>query len=65
MPLQLTTAQLDQVMVVAQPVPLWLRGEYLTLVAAALTGRTFDDGDVHRACAVAQKQVLWDVLEAG
>jgi len=65
MPLQLTTAQLDQVMVVAQPVPAELRGEYLTLVAASLAGRKFDDGDVHRACAAAQKQVLWDVREAG
>ena len=64
-PLQLTGAQLSQVMVVAQPL-LDLRGEYLTLVATSLAGRTFDDGDVYRACAAAVKTVMWNVdREAG
>ena len=66
MPLQLTTAQLSQVMGVAQPIPPDLRGEYLSLVATSLAGRKFDDGDVYRACAAAVKTVMWNVeREAG
>ena len=64
-PLRLTTAQLDQVMRTAQPLPLFLRGEYLALVARLLAGRDFGDGDVYRVCRVAAKQVMEDdiVLE--
>jgi hypothetical protein len=52
-PLRLTTAQLNQVMRTAQPIPLGLREEYLVLVARSLSGRDFGDGDVYRACAAA------------
>ena len=64
-PLRLTTAQLDQVMRAARPLPLFLRGEYLALVARLLAGRDFGDGDVYRVCRVAAKQVMEDdiVLE--
>ena len=38
-PLRLTTAQLNQLMRTAQPIPLGLREEYLVLVARSLSGR--------------------------
>jgi len=31
------------------------------VVARALSGREFDDGDVYRACTAAAKSVMWDV----
>jgi hypothetical protein len=58
-PLALTDSQLAQVMLTAGPIPPRLHDEYLVLVAAALAGRKFDDGDVYRACASAVKTVMW------
>jgi hypothetical protein len=63
MPLALTQSQLDQVMQIAQPIPPDVREDYLLLVAQALAGRKFGDGDVYRACAAAAKQVMWNVVE--
>jgi hypothetical protein len=60
-PIALGDDQLAQIMAAAQPIPPCLRGEYLALVARALSGRTFGDGDVHRACREAAKQVMWNV----
>jgi hypothetical protein len=47
--LALTSHQLAEVQLIAQPLPPDLRGRYLQLVAAALSGHDFGDGDVHRA----------------
>ena len=49
MVLALTTEQLDQITTAAQHVPRHLRSDYLRLIAEALAGRDFGDGDVHRA----------------
>jgi hypothetical protein len=67
MPLALTQAQLDQVMRTAGPIPPDLRERYLELIAQSLSGRSFGDGDVYRACADAAKVVLWNttVREVG
>jgi hypothetical protein len=63
MPLALTQAQLDQVMRLATPIPPGLRAEYLVQVARSLSGRSFGDGDVYRACAAAAKSVMWHVTK--
>jgi len=61
-PLALTQAQLDQVMRTAGPIPPYLRGDYLELVARALAGCEIDDGAVYRACRDAAKVVMWNVV---
>ena len=66
MPLALTQTQVDQVMRTAQPIPPDLRDQFLVLVAQALSGHDFGDGDVYRACAAAGKAAMWNVAkEAG
>jgi hypothetical protein len=60
MPLALTSEQLAQVMTIAGPIPPGLRSDYLAFVAQ-LSGRDLGDGDVHRACREAAKQVIWNV----
>jgi hypothetical protein len=62
-PLRLTTEQLDQIMRTAAPILPELRDEYLRMVAQALSGREFGDGDVYRACAAAAKAVMWGVAK--
>jgi hypothetical protein len=63
LPLKLTETQLEQVMRTAGPIPRELRDEYLRMIAQALSGRAFGDGDVYRACAAAAKAVMWDMTK--
>jgi hypothetical protein len=46
----------DQITTAARHVPHHLRGDYVRLVADALTGRDFGDGDVHRAIVRASRE---------
>ncbi len=61
MPLALTQAQLDQVMLIARPIRHDLREQFLELVAQLLAGQEIDDGSVYRAARAAAKQVMWDM----
>jgi hypothetical protein len=58
-PLALTQQQLSLVFEIAGPIPRYLRDEYLRMVAQALSGREFGDGDVFCACRDAAKAVMW------
>jgi hypothetical protein len=51
---------MNEVLLMARPIPVELRDQFLQLVAQALSGREFGDGDLHRICADAQRRVLWD-----
>jgi hypothetical protein len=61
MPLRLTQAQLETLTRLAQPIPYELRGEYLKLIAEAVSGDV-GDGEFHWICASAQKHVLWHTV---
>jgi hypothetical protein len=58
MPLALTDSQMTDVLTVGRQIPRALRDLYLRSIAAALAGRDFGDGDVHRACVAAQHAIL-------
>ena len=55
-PIAFTAEQLDQITAAAQHVPRHLRDAYLRLIAEALAGRDFGDGDVHRAIVNAARE---------
>lgn len=55
--LAFTAEQLDEIKAAARHVPHHLRGDYLEAVAAALAGRAFGDGDVHRAVIAAARGI--------
>ncbi len=59
-PLALTGGQLDQVLLIAGPIPPDLHDRYLALVAQLLAGQEIDDGIVYRVARAAAKRVLWD-----
>ena len=56
--LAFTAEQIDEIKAAARHVPHHLRGDYLEAVAAALTGRDFGDGDVHRAIVRASVRIM-------
>ena len=56
--LALTDEQLTQIRAAAQPIPRAQRQAYLERVAALLSDRPFGDGDVQRAAAQAQRELL-------
>jgi hypothetical protein len=58
LPAELSEEQLEQIQAAARPVPPALRPAFLERVAAALAGRRFGNGDIQRACAGAQKEML-------
>jgi hypothetical protein len=57
-PLALTDEQLAAVRELAEPIPPHKRDEFLRLVADNLAGTLIGDGDVQRAAAAAQREVL-------
>jgi hypothetical protein len=59
-PLALTQAQLDEVMLMARPIPRDLRALFLQMVAQRLPAHP-GDGQVFKVAAAAQKEVLWNV----
>jgi hypothetical protein len=59
-PLALTQSQVEQLMRTAGAVPRELRGQFLHFVADRLPAQP-GDGEVFKACAAAQKAVLWQV----
>jgi len=56
--LAFTDEQLTQIRAAAQPIPRAQRQAYLERVAALLSDRTFGNGDVQRAAAQAQRELL-------
>src|SRR5262245_13753848 len=58
--LALTQSQVKQVIRTAGGVPSELRGQFLQFVADRLPAQP-GDGEVFKACAAAQKAVLWQV----
>jgi hypothetical protein len=53
-----TDEQLSQIKAAAQPIPRTLRETYLKHIAALLAGRQFSNGDVLRAAAQAQHELI-------
>ena len=51
-----TAEQMDEIVTAARHVPRHLRSDYLRMVADALAGRDFGDGDVHRAIVRASRE---------
>ena len=56
--LAFTDEQLTQIRAAAQPIPRAQRQAYLERVAALLSDRTFGNGDVQRAVAQAQRELI-------
>jgi hypothetical protein len=56
--LVLSDEQLAQIKAAAQPIPRALRETYLERLAALLVGRQFSNGDVQRAAAQAQRELI-------
>jgi hypothetical protein len=64
-PLALSDAQIATVMTVARGLPRRLRDNYLRHIADLLRGRDFGDGDVHRACTAAFREIMqWPSAKA-
>ena len=53
-----TDEQLAQIKAAAQPIPWALREAYLQRVVMLLSGRPFGNGDVQRAAAQAQRELI-------
>jgi hypothetical protein len=53
-----TDEQLSQIKAAAQPIPRLLRKTYLERIAALLAGRQFSSGEVQRAAAQAQRELI-------
>ena len=56
--LRFTDEQLDQLRAAARPIPWALRQAYLERIAALLSGQRFGNGDVQRAAAQAQRELI-------
>jgi hypothetical protein len=56
--LRFTDEQLGQLKAAAQPIPWALRQAYLEHIAALLSGQRFGNGDVQRAAAQAQRELI-------
>ena len=54
-PIRLSDSELDAVMAAARPLAVERRDAFLQAVAAALHGREFGPGIVHRICAETQR----------
>ena len=57
-----TDDQLAQIRATAQPIPWALREAYLQCVATLLSGQAFGNGDVQRAAAQAQRELIGVVI---
>jgi hypothetical protein len=53
-----TDEQLAQIKAAAQPIPWALRHAYLERIAVLLSGQRFGNGDVQRAAAQAQRELI-------
>src|SRR6516164_1068525 len=56
--LRFTDEQLDQLRAAARPIPWALRQAYLERIAALLSGQRFGNGEVQRAAAQAQRELI-------
>ena len=56
--LRFTDEQLDQLRAAAQPIPWALRYAYLERIATLLSGQRYGNGDVQRAAAQAQRELM-------
>jgi hypothetical protein len=60
--LRFNDEQLAQIRAAAQPIPWALREAYLQRIAMLLSGRPFGNGDVQRAAAQAQRELIGIVI---